>query len=79
LNDRSPHKTQVSKRKAAPKAAAPGRREARRLAQQSVGRAQLLDAAEFVFGRKGFHETTLKEVADLAEFSVGSVYSFFEY
>lgn len=31
-----------------------------------------------MFGRKGFHETTLKEVADLAEFSVGSVYSFFE-
>ena len=28
--------------------------------------------------RKGFHETTLKEVAELAEFSVGSVYSFFE-
>ena len=54
------------------------RREARRLAQQGVGRTQLLDAAEHVFGRKGFHETTLKEVADLAEFSVGSVYSFFE-
>lgn len=46
--------------------------------QQDVSRAQLLDAAEEVFGRKGFHETTLKEVAELAEFSVGSVYSFFE-
>jgi AcrR family transcriptional regulator len=31
-----------------------------------------------VFGAKGFHDTTLKEVAELAEFSVGSVYSFFE-
>ena len=30
-----------------------------------------------MFGRKGFHEATLKEVAELAEFSVGSVYSFF--
>lgn len=39
---------------------------------------QLLDAAEEVFGRKGYHDATLKEVAELAEFSVGSVYSFFE-
>jgi TetR/AcrR family transcriptional regulator len=57
---------------------APGRREMRRLLSQDVSRAQLLDAAEEVFGRKGFHETTLKEVAELAEFSVGSVYSFFD-
>ncbi|HMG44699.1 MAG TPA: helix-turn-helix domain-containing protein, partial [Acidimicrobiales bacterium] len=54
------------------------RREARRLLQQDVSRSQLLDAAEEVFGRKGFHEATLKEVAELAEFSVGSVYSFFD-
>src|SRR5690348_13800926 len=54
------------------------RREQRRLAQQGVSRAQLLDAAEEIFGRKGFHETTLKEIAELAEFSVGSVYSFFD-
>src|SRR3954468_13471079 len=54
------------------------RREERRLRQQDISRGQLLDAAEEVFGRKGFHETTLKEIADLAEFSVGSVYSFFE-
>lgn len=38
----------------------------------------MLDAAEEVFGAKGFHDTTLKEIAELAEFSVGSVYSFFE-
>ncbi|HEX6238473.1 MAG TPA: helix-turn-helix domain-containing protein, partial [Acidimicrobiales bacterium] len=55
-----------------------GRREQRRLRHQDVSRAQFLDAAEEVFGRKGFHNTTLKEVAELAEFSVGSVYSFFE-
>jgi TetR/AcrR family transcriptional regulator len=54
------------------------RREERRLRQQDISRAQLLDAAEEVFGRKGFHEATLKEVAELAEFAVGSVYSFFE-
>jgi TetR/AcrR family transcriptional regulator len=64
-----------------PKAAgtpAHSRREQRRALQQDVSRSQLLDAAEEIFARKGFHETTLKEVAELAEFSVGSVYSFFD-
>jgi TetR/AcrR family transcriptional regulator len=62
------------------KAGAPNqnRREQRRLEHHDLSRGQLLDAAEQVFGRKGFHETTLKEVAELAGFSVGSVYSFFE-
>jgi TetR/AcrR family transcriptional regulator len=54
------------------------RRQQRRLLHQDLSRSQLLDAAEEVFGRKGFHATTLKEVAELAEFSVGSVYSFFD-
>ena len=58
--------------------AATSRREQRRLLHQDLSRGQLLDAAEEVFGRKGFHDTTLKEIAELAEFSVGSVYSFFE-
>ncbi len=57
---------------------AASRREQRRLLHQDLSRTQLLDAAEEVFGAKGFHDTTLKEIADLAEFSVGSVYSFFE-
>jgi AcrR family transcriptional regulator len=57
---------------------AASRREQRRLLHQDLSRSQLLDAAEEVFGAKGFHDTTLKEIADLAEFSVGSVYSFFE-
>jgi TetR/AcrR family transcriptional regulator len=62
----------------APGVEKPSRREQRRLQHQDLSRAQLLDAAEEVFGRKGFHEATLKEVAELAEFSVGSVYSFFD-
>ena len=57
---------------------ATSRREQRRQLHQDLSRTQLLDAAEEVFGAKGFHETTLKEIAELAEFSVGSVYSFFE-
>jgi TetR/AcrR family transcriptional regulator len=55
----------------------PSRRSQRRLQHLDLSRAQLLDAAEEVFGAKGYYATTLKEVADLAEFSVGSVYSFF--
>jgi AcrR family transcriptional regulator len=62
----------------ATKSTTAGRREQRRLLHQDLSRSQLLDAAEEVFGAKGFHDTTLKEIADLAEFSVGSVYSFFE-
>jgi TetR/AcrR family transcriptional regulator len=54
------------------------RRQQRRLLHQDLSRTQLLDAAEEVFGQKGFHATTLKEIAELAEFSVGSVYSFFD-
>lgn len=54
------------------------RRHQRRVQRQDLSRAQLLDAAEEVFGRKGLHDTTLKEVAERAGFSVGSVYSFFE-
>jgi len=53
-------------------------REQRRQVHQELSRAQLLDAAEEVFGRKGFHATTLKEIAELADFSVGSVYTFFD-
>jgi TetR/AcrR family transcriptional regulator len=67
----------MAKAKAAP-APTVSRREQRRLEHHDLSRGQLLDAAEEVFGRKGFHETTLKEVAELAGFSVGSVYSFFE-
>lgn len=62
----------------AAQAAALSRREQRRLQHQDLSRTQLLDAAEEVFGAKGFHETTLKQIAEMAEFSVGSVYSFFE-
>jgi AcrR family transcriptional regulator len=62
----------------APKSASVDRRELRRLQHQDLSRGLLLDAAEEVFGRKGYHDTTLKEVAELAGFSVGSVYTFFE-
>ena len=53
-------------------------REARRQHRHEIGREQILDAAEHVFARKGFHDATIKEIASRAEFSVGAVYGFFE-
>jgi TetR/AcrR family transcriptional regulator len=53
-------------------------REQRKLNQQHLSRAQILDAAEDVFARKGFHDATIKEIASMAEFSVGAVYLLFE-
>lgn len=45
--------------------------------EQPLSQGQILDAAEAVFAEKGFYATTLREIADLAECSVGSVYNFF--
>lgn len=56
---------------------APSRRAERRGHAQRLGRDHLLDAAEEVFGRHGFHDTSLKDVAAAAEFSVGTIYNFF--
>ena len=44
------------------------RREQRRIQQQDLSRRQLLDAAELVFSSKGYHDATLKEIAEVAEF-----------
>lgn len=53
-------------------------RAERRLRLQEMSRAQLLDAAESVFADKGFDATSVKEIAERAELSVGSVYQLFE-
>ena len=58
--------------------AAASLREQRRVQQQDLSRTQMLDAAEQVFGERGYFDATLKDIAERAEFSVGSVYSFFE-
>lgn len=36
-----------------------------------------MDVAERLFARKGFHDASLREIAELSEYSVGAVYSFF--
>jgi TetR/AcrR family transcriptional regulator len=52
-------------------------REQRREHRRALSQNQILDAAERVFARNGFHEASLREIAELADFSVGAVYSFF--
>lgn len=54
-----------------------GRREERRreLARLSTG--HVLDAAEAVFGEKGYLGATIREIADTAELSLGGVYGLF--
>ena len=51
-----------------------GPREQRRQQVLEVNREHLLDAAEEVFGEKGFQDATIREIAERAEFSVGAVY-----
>jgi AcrR family transcriptional regulator len=53
-------------------------REQRRRQRLELGREHILDAAEDVYARKGFHDASMKEIADGAEFSVGALYGFFE-
>lgn len=58
----------------APAMTAIGLREQRRRALAEFHREHLLDAAEAVFGDRGFQDATIKEIAERAEISVGAVY-----
>jgi AcrR family transcriptional regulator len=49
----------------------------RREQGRALSRDQILDVAEEVFARNGFHDASLREIAQLAEYSVGAVYGFF--
>ena len=40
-------------------------------------RSEILEHAEEIFSAKGFHETTMAEIADASGFSIGSLYRFF--
>ena len=42
-----------------------------------VRRAEILDQAENIFAAKGFHETTMAQIAEASGFSIGSLYHFF--
>ncbi len=40
-------------------------------------RGEILEAALKLFGRQGFHGTSMQQIAEAAEFSVGTLYKFF--
>ena len=50
----------------------------RREREKQRHRREILGAAERVFVRKGYHLATVEEIAKEAEFSVGTMYNFFE-
>jgi AcrR family transcriptional regulator len=54
------------------------RRSMRRLREKENRCKTILKAAEELFGRKGYHQTSIEEIADLAEVSTGSVYFYFK-
>jgi AcrR family transcriptional regulator len=53
-------------------------REVRRQERLRVGREQILDAAEELFGRQGYRGTSLQQVAKRCEFSIGALYLFID-
>ncbi|SLN71804.1 TetR/AcrR family transcriptional regulator [Oceanibacterium hippocampi] len=56
-------------------------RPSRRMQQAELAdfrRRQLLKAAIKLFGAKGYHVTTIRDIADAAEVSVGMIYQYFE-
>jgi AcrR family transcriptional regulator len=46
--------------------------------ERRAHRAEILQAAERVFGRDGFHRATVEQVAQEADFAVGTLYNFFD-
>jgi len=54
------------------------RRSLRRLREKENRCNTILKAAETLFGRKGYHQTSIEEIADLAEVSTGAVYFYFK-
>lgn len=49
----------------------------RRQRERQQHRQEILTGAERVFAEKGFHATTMEDVAAAAEFAVGTIYNFF--
>ena len=46
--------------------------------ERLLHRGEMLEAAEKLFSEKGYHATTMQEIAEQAEFSVGALYDMFE-
>jgi AcrR family transcriptional regulator len=54
------------------------RRQTRHDREREQHRQEILEAAERVFAEKGFDRATMEDVAHEAEFSVGTLYNFFD-
>jgi len=54
------------------------RRLSRREREQLAHRQEILEAAERVFARHGFHGATMEQIAREADFAVGTLYNFFK-
>ena len=50
----------------------------RRLREKEQRYNTILRAAKILFARKGYHQTSIEEIADLAEVSTGAVYIYFK-
>ena len=55
-----------------------GKRRLTRAEKQALTRSQVLEAAAKVFPRRGYHKTSVEEVAEQAGLSIGAVYSNFD-
>ncbi len=53
-------------------------RTGRKARESLQRRREILDAAEHLFGKRGFFPTSMAEIARASEFSVGSLYQFFK-
>jgi AcrR family transcriptional regulator len=56
----------------------PSRSALRRLREKEQRYNTILKAAETLFAQKGYHQTGIEEIADLAEVSTGAVYIYFK-
>jgi AcrR family transcriptional regulator len=56
----------------------PTRSKLRRQRERKQRNLTILEAAENLFARKGYHTASMEEIADLAEVSVGTVYFYFK-
>ena len=55
-----------------------GKKLSRREREKLRQRGEILDAAQDLFSEKGFHGVSMQEIAQKAEFAVGSLYKFFK-
>ncbi|WP_216912717.1 TetR/AcrR family transcriptional regulator [Nocardia sp. NBC_01377] len=56
----------------------PSPREERRRLRLEMTRTQVLDVAERAFATVGFHNTTIKSIAERCEIAVGTIYTLFD-